>query len=915
MNAISAVRLEGMKRWLGLAGALALATGALLILLATLQRPLVAKVQAGEGHVDGTQGQDIEGCGAGGGYQACRTIQYAIDSTPYDVLWVTEGTYTESVLIHRDLTLRGGWNVSFTVWNPISYETTILGPTGSGVYAVTVATATTALLDGLTVLQGDDGVHLHASAGARLVNLKVRDTDDEGIESNGAWLVVSNTEVFDTGDNGILVETGRAEIYSSTVHHTGLVGTYQSRRGIYLRGDGPDAISHTLVYSTADDGIYVRDADRGTLVNNRVYSATTDGIQVRDLAVALVHSNTVSATGKDGFRFRGSGVATFLDNVVHDVADEGFQIEGRGSVTLENNLVYRTGAAGILAENAGGTALIQNNTLYSTTGLAADGIHVNPGVVATVKSNTVYSMTDDAIDFKGSSGVIGDNQLYAVGDVGVQVSNTVSISVARNEIYDVAEAGIRVGNTGTALIVHNAVSRTVTGTAAIYVGAGVAATIDHNSVYSAAADGINFRGTVGLIRYNEIHRVGDQGINVNADDTTVVGNTVYDTQNEGLRVRSGSTVLVQGNTIYNVLGDTRDGIHIEPNVVATIVANQVYGAADDGIAFNGSVGTISENYLHLNGASGIDVDADAVTIAANRIFSNGGAGIELEQAGRFTATNNLIGENVAGGVLALGPVAGRLVNNTLVGHPSSPIGVGVHVLSHTVRLTSANNIIVSHTTGLSVTAGAWVTTTYDDVWNNSVNFSGIVGGAGVIQQHPLLADVTSRDYHLLWGSPCIDAGWEPLALEFPFDFEGHPRAGRIEIGADEVGLLVTKEAPTWARPGALITYTITVSNYYYDITLTQVVVTDAVPSGAYWVSAQHGGSLLTDDVVSWTIDSITPTGGAAQVGFVVTATATITNDRYRVVTSTQGVSSDVGPAVVTMIEWRLYLPVVLKDHE
>jgi uncharacterized repeat protein (TIGR01451 family) len=854
--------------------------GALLLLLAILGQPAVAEVQQTPRYVDGAQGMDTPGCGTGIQNQACKTIQYAIDAG-YDVISVTGGIYTGSLRTTGDLTLQGGWNADFSVWDPVGYETVVAGESGTGVDAIDVATATTVLLDGLTVSGGDDGVHLNADVAARLFNLKVHSVGDEGIESNGASLAVSDTEVFDTGD-----------------------------RGIYVRGGGPNTIHNTIVHSTADDGIRIRDASHGFVANSRVYSVTQDAIQIDDVTQVWVQDNTVYAAGKDGIRFDGDGRATFRLNTVHDVITQGFQIKGRGNVTVETNVVYRTGADGILLENQGGTALVRGNQVYSITGPAEDGIHIGLGVVATVRDNTVYSVTGDGVDFKGASGVVEDNWLYAVGDVGVQVSNTLSISIMRNIIHDVAEAGVKVENTAQAGIVHNAISRTVTGTAAIYVGAGVEATIDYNTVYSTAADGINFRGTNGWIRYNEIHRIGDEGINVNADDTTVLSNVVYDTQSEGVRVRSGSQVLIQDNVIYDVWGEKDDGIHVEPDATATIVANEVYNAAADGIAFNGTVGTINDNYVHDNGDSGIEVDANAVTISANRAFANGLAGVELERAQQFVVSNNFVGENGAGGVWLTGASTGQLVNNTLVGGRLSPLGVGIYVLSDTVTLTSANNIVVSHTTGISVAAGAGVTTTFDDVWHNSLDYGGVAGGAGSIQQDPALRDVAGRDYRLRFQSPCIDAGWALLAPAV--DFEGDPRTGQVDIGADELlALSLRKLAPAFAGPGEPVTYTIVVTNHL-DIPVTNVVLTDVVPVGAYVVNAPS--ATLEVGYVWWVVDSIAPDNGTAQVGFVVTATETITNDRYRVVTSTQGLSTGLGSPAVTTVGWRLFLPIVLRNY-
>jgi uncharacterized repeat protein (TIGR01451 family) len=849
MKATSLVQFSLIKKE-RLLGVALLSGVALLLLLLALQRPTIAEPLDGIGYVDGAQGQDLTGCGNGVGNLACQTVQYAIDHTLYDELWVAAGVYSESLAIEieRALTLRGGCDASFTICNPpvvslsnpLSYTTVLSGQPALHTVAVT---ETTVWLDGLTIRGGDDGVNLSAGTVATLTNLTVYGTRDEGIESNGVSLLISNT----------------------------------------------------LISDTLDDGIRVRDAERVTLMGNRVYSVAQDGIQIDDVGIATIQGNVIYATGKDGLKLDGADRATLYANTVHDVNNEGVQIQKGALVTVEANVVYHTGADSILAENQGGTVLIRGNQVYSTTGASEDGIHVRAGVVATVEENRVHDVSDDAIDFKGLSGVVRDNEIWAVGDVGVQVSGTMSISVARNLITDTWDA--------------------------IYVRAGVTATLEHNVVYSATSDGINFKGASGLIRHNEVHRIGDQGINVNADHTRVISNVVYDTRNEGLRVRSGSVVWIADNLIYDVWGAAQDGIRVEPNVVATILSNTVHHVTDDGITFNGTVGTISGNNLYSNGASGLDVDAETVVVSSNRIFENGGAGIELERAGRFTVSNNLLGENVGGGVWVLGvsTSTGQLVNNTLLGHPLHPVGVGLHVLSHTVTLTSANNIIVSYTTGISVAPGAGVTTTFDDVWHNLVDYEGIASGAGSITQDPMLLDVVGRDYHLDFASPCVDAGWAALAPAF--DFEGDARIAPVDIGADELlGISLVKRAPAFVAPGAPITYTLVITNYL-DVPATNVVVTDRVPLGAEWVGVWDGGSLWLSgslglgSVITWTIPSIAPSGGAARVRFVVTATRTLTNERYRVAGSDQGIGSAMGPPVVTaVLGQRLYLPLALKER-
>lgn len=154
-----------------------------------------------------------------------------------------------------------------------------------------------------------------------------------------------------------------------------------------------------------------------------------------------------------------------------------------------------------------------------------------------------------------------------------------------------------------------------------------------------------------------------------------------------------------------------------------------------------------------------------------------------------------------------------VINNTIVGNP---VGIHVDARVNTAGQFYFNNILYGNSTGLEVVFGSaenYPTWKYNLV-AGGMNYQGIPDQTGIngnISADPLFANASNGNYHLLSGSPCIDAGDNAAPLLPTTDFEGNPRIipGRtngpaiVDIGAYEFNPINSKPVlPTISCPDA-----------------------------------------------------------------------------------------------------------------
>jgi uncharacterized repeat protein (TIGR01451 family) len=170
-----------------------------------------------------------------------------------------------------------------------------------------------------------------------------------------------------------------------------------------------------------------------------------------------------------------------------------------------------------------------------------------------------------------------------------------------------------------------------------------------------------------------------------------------------------------------------------------------------------------------------------------------------------------------------------------------------------------NTILVSHTVGITVMAGSTATleaTLWHDNTQDWGGLGAIITGIYNYWGNPAFVDPDIGNYHIGLTSAAIDKGVD-AGVDDDIDGDPRPQGGGYDIGADETGLVVIKQAdPDPVQAGAQLTYTIHVTNTgNADLHAT---ITDTLPA-----------QVTPGEVLTWT-PVITAPGGVWTEQVVVT---------------------------------------------
>ncbi len=528
---------------------------------------------------------------------------------------------------------------------------------------------------------------------------------------------------------------------------------------------------------------------------------------------------------------------------------------------------------------------------------------------------------DASLRVDASSPFIDHTTIRHNASAGIWVFNNGAPRMTYNTITDNGEYGITVDSNGVIEISHSVISNN--GREGLSVGGG-ATTISDNTFVDNYM-GVSIYSPTATFDHNVISG-SHSGITIGGA-VTITHNIIVDTSGAGVWIPGAAEATVSHNVIVGNIGG--GGIYSVYNYqVATISYNSIlnnvsaYGGVR--IVHSNATDVISNTILYNNASR---TNRGGVRILGhpnfnfNNVYNNTACDLYNSNA---QGTADVNAENNWWGTADSAQIMTRIwdwFDDTAQG-----------VVDYTPYLSSHNiDAPISPPTGLVAApsgtsiALSWSPNPESDVAGYKVYYDTDSGfpysGTGLNEGDSPIDMGNVTNFALTGLSPGTHYYISITAYDTDADGTDDQTGGNESWYSEVVvpQLNINKSAPSQVLPGGLLTYTIKVDETGGLADATGVVVTDTVPADTTCCASIGQGGTLAGNDVTWSSLTISK-GQSISLTFVVTvgqvpSGTLITNDAYRVVTSTQGVNTGLGSAVTTTVQTgppEVYLPVIWK---
>jgi photosystem II stability/assembly factor-like uncharacterized protein len=717
-------------------------------------------------------------------------IQQAIDAAQAgEEIWVASGKYEENLSISKGITLSGGWDADFTKRSP--GESTIDGRGVGRAISITCALSDTVVtIDGFTV-RGGNATGLGGGPETLGVDEAPR------LETSG---IAGDRPAFALDPTTPAQHLARLRVELADAAAAGLV-------------PGGAAASEAVldrVQQQIDRLGQVRSRPQTPAAQAQQATDCGGGIYSWNASLHLLNStiegNLASLSGN------GCGGGVFVGRAPH----AGVLIRYN---TLQDNIASAAPAAtawggGLYATEAPGLVL-ENNAFEENTAMSAGlvsageggGLLVDASPAAVVRANQFVRNTASA-GWDSRNGV-GGGAVVRWSDGALVTDNEFRENLGFVHAQS-GGGGLVVVKSAQAAVLHNQL-------------VGNWAGIFQPDMALAEGGGMALWQTDGIaVMYNDF-----------AGNTAVVsGADIGPSYGGGLEVETCQGARVERNTFRDnvatqTAGPTGEGngggaalwavsdSWVGRNIFTGNAASLSHATGNGGGLFllNTTNCRVELNDFegNLGGAGraghggGLCVfsqpEATGTAVDANRFVNNRAAAVQGSpddsDGGACTIysygldfTNNVVAGNrasAAGGLYLWSPDYAVLTNNTLAGNSDAAIVFDPH---NTTPITLTNNIVVSHTVGISVPLGVGAAVRYT-LWHG--NGADIAGDGVITHTHPVtgapaFVDPPAGDYRITILSAARDAGdpvGVPPAPDHDADWLSRPQGAAVDIGAYE----------------------------------------------------------------------------------------------------------------------------------